>query len=215
MPCLPCSCPTPSEILTPSSKPLLHLVLPWAFTLLPPSPLEGVGSWRTQAAGWGWGGGTVKCCYLHRRCCGLLHNKKKMHASPACCISTEFISVTAESGFMLVHIFISSTNHWVQGGATANSSGAGRITGGHCSSQNHQRRLSSSPTKSLGLPGSPSSENGESQPKRHRNQDLPSSQDVKPAKEAETSQRERQGPSGNTDHSPAHTRAICPALGAS
>lgn len=59
LPCCPCSCPTPSVIPTPFSKSLLHLVLPWAFTLLLPSPSEGVGSWRTQAVGWGWGRGTV------------------------------------------------------------------------------------------------------------------------------------------------------------
>lgn len=51
-------------------------------------------------------------------------------------------------------------------------------------------------TKRLGLPGSPSSENGASQPKRHRNQDLPSSQDVKPSKEAETSRGRDKDPQG-------------------
>lgn len=127
-----------------------------------------------------------------------------MHGSPASCTSTEFISVTAESGFMLVHIFIPSIKHWAQG-VTANSSRAGGLqedtTALH---RNHQRALSSSPQRTWGRLGALVPENREPQPERHRNQDLPSSQDVKPSKEAETSQRERQGPSGNTDHSHTH-----------
>lgn len=153
--------------------------------------------------------GAVDCCIIKRRC-----RQFGMHVSPARCISTEFISVTAESGFMLVRFFnffykpLGSGSHSKQFRGRKDYRRTLLFTE---SSEEIVQFL----TKDLGLPGSPSSENGESQPKRHRNQDLPSSQDVKPSKEAETSQRERQGPSGNTDHSHAHTRAICPALGAS
>lgn len=208
LPCHPCSCPTPSEIPTPSSKSLLHLVLPWAFTL--PSPSEGVGSWRTQAVGWGLGRGTVKCCYLHRGCCGLLHNKKKMQTVRHACVP---------SPLHFYRIHLSDSRKWLHVGLVFLS--LLQTTGFREPQQTVllftelSEEIVQFLTKSLGLPGSPSSENGESQPKRHRNQDLPSSQDVKPSKEAETSQRERQGPSGNTDHSLTHTRAICPALGAS
>lgn len=138
---------------------------------------------------------TVNCCIIKRRC-----SSTAVHGSPVCCISAELSFEWLQNLTLCCSIFLfllqttglRESQETVQGWE-----GLQEDTALH---RDLQRGLFSAPQRAWSCLEALVPKNSELLPERHRNRGLPSSQDAKPPKEAETSQRERQGASGSTEH---------------